>query len=229
MLLIKGMKSLQLSLNELVPRLEKYSQTVSNAAYSKARAKFRHTAFIELNESCVLPAMYGDDDYKTFHGMRILAIDGSKIILPKNSAIAKEFGATAYANKQSSGEYCSALASVLYDVLNGVAVHSQLEHSHSYEGDLANNSLAYTKSNDLVIYDRGYCSYLMIARNTVASNEFLIRCPRNSFSAAQKLFRGGGPNEIITTLKAPKDVAHQLKQEGLPCCPPSRLHTAATS
>jgi len=52
------MKSLQLSLNEFIPKLQLPQPTVSNAAYCKARLKLRHTAFIELNRVAVLSTMY---------------------------------------------------------------------------------------------------------------------------------------------------------------------------
>ena len=79
MLLQKGSKSLQLYLNELIPGLGLSGLTVSNMAYSKARRKLKHTAFIELNQTAVITTMYEDGDYQTFKGFRILACDGSKI------------------------------------------------------------------------------------------------------------------------------------------------------
>lgn len=113
------MKSLQLSLNELIPRLGLRSLTVSNAAYSKVRRKFKHTAFIELNPIAVGQAMYEDEDFRTWHSRRILAVDGSQVILPNTPDIRGVFGARRFANQRSGiqGEHCYGLASVLYDVL----------------------------------------------------------------------------------------------------------------
>jgi hypothetical protein len=47
LLLQKGSRSLQLMLNEYV-QVQLPEQTVTNSAFSRARQKFRHTAFIEL-------------------------------------------------------------------------------------------------------------------------------------------------------------------------------------
>src|SRR5271154_2806556 len=117
LLMAKGMKSLQLSLNELIPKLGNSERTVSKAAYSKARAKLRHTAFIELNRQAVIQTMYEDGDYETLHGFRILAIDGSRVLLPTNASTRKVFGVVEYKNQRPGveGEHCYALASVLYD------------------------------------------------------------------------------------------------------------------
>ena len=36
--------------------------------------------------------MYGDGDYKRFWGFRIVAVDGSKIVLPDSEDVCEEFG-----------------------------------------------------------------------------------------------------------------------------------------
>jgi len=55
---------------------------VTASAYSQARYKLKHTAFIELNQVAVVDTLYSDDQYQTFWGLRVLAIDGSKLVLP---------------------------------------------------------------------------------------------------------------------------------------------------
>jgi hypothetical protein len=51
-------------------------QTVSNSAFSQARANLKHTAFIALNNRNI-EIFYEDDDYQRYQGFRLLAIDGS--------------------------------------------------------------------------------------------------------------------------------------------------------
>ena len=77
----KTVKSLQLSLNELF--MSDYLSTpVSASAYTQARNKFRHTAFIELNDD-ITGLFYSDGTIKRWNGYRCIGADGSKIILPK--------------------------------------------------------------------------------------------------------------------------------------------------
>ena len=51
---------------------------VSAAAFSKARAKLKQTAFIELNREAVVKVCYGDGEFKRYRGFRVLGIDSSK-------------------------------------------------------------------------------------------------------------------------------------------------------
>lgn len=204
LLMAKGHKSLQSALNEFVPKLKLTEPTVSNAAYSKARAKLSHGAFIELNQEAVVRTMYEDGDYKTLHGLRILAVDGSKIILPKSDETCRQFGTIAYRNKQRgiTGEHCYARISVLYDVLNKVALDATLLPVASSETTLARHHLPYTKDTDLVIYDRNYASYELMARIRQTGSHFLIRCSRSSFKAARQLFdsKETNPGDVTVTL-----------------------------
>jgi len=53
------MKSLQLRLNEFFDRMDKsMSEYATAAAYSKARKKLAHTAFIELNQTMLSNIFY---------------------------------------------------------------------------------------------------------------------------------------------------------------------------
>ncbi len=93
LLLKKSVKSLQLVLNEWSSGFR-----VSASALSQARQKFKHTAFKELHEECVTKVMYGDGEYDTYKGYRLLAIDGTTLRLPTSEESRKEFGFIKYKN-----------------------------------------------------------------------------------------------------------------------------------
>jgi hypothetical protein len=223
MMLRKGVKSLQLSLNEFIPLLDLDTLTVSNAAYSKARHKFRHTAFLALNRTAVVETMYEDGDYETFRGLRILGVDGSLIRLPENPETAKEFGTIPYPaghpaspDEVQPGTHTFARASTLYDVLNHIALDAVLASSSSYEVDLAVGHLAQLQAGDLCIYDRGYCSYRMIALAIRAKGDFLIRCPKGRFPQATAMLQGEVPDDVVTELTAPKGFTDIPTNQDLP-------------
>ena len=44
-------------------------EPVTASAYSQARYKLKHTAFIELNQKAVVDTLYVDDDYQRFWGI----------------------------------------------------------------------------------------------------------------------------------------------------------------
>jgi hypothetical protein len=217
MLMMKGGKSLQLSLNTLIPKLGLSSRTVSRVAYSKARYKLKYTFFISLNQETVVKAMYEDGDYQAWKNLRILAVDGSKVMLPTNDETVKEFGVLHYDNgARATGEHSYAVASVLYDVLNHVAIDAVLAPAHSYEVDLAAGHLEHTKVGDLVIYDRGYCSYRMMAMAARARGDFLIRVPKGRFPVATAMLSGTGPDDVTVTLTAPDSFTKDTGNQGLP-------------
>lgn len=217
MLLAQGTRSLQCALNELIPQLGLAQRSVSKVAYSKARRKLKHQAFIELNQEAVVRTMYEDGDYQTYRGLRILGVDGSKIQLPTNGDTIKVFGTFAYKSQQPgvNGEHSYAIASVLYDVLNRVAIDSQLAPAHAYEVDLAAKHLEHTQDADLTIYDRGYCSFRMMVLASSAKGDFLIRCHDNSFGVVNNMLAGKGADDVIVELTASQKFLANPQNKGL--------------
>ena len=80
MILRKSVKPLQSMVNEAMQAAG--VKSVPASAYTQARHKLRHTAFIELNQTAVVEVMYADGVYKRFWGYRVLGVDGSRIRLP---------------------------------------------------------------------------------------------------------------------------------------------------
>ncbi len=213
----KSMKSLQLMLNEFIPELALPAQTVSGAAFSKARKKILHTAFIELNHQAIVETTYADE-YKTYKGLRILAIDGSKIQLPDTPEIKEAFGAITVRNQYDDveGTYACALASVLYDTENNIAIHALFEPGKSSEIDCARKHLSHIREHDLIIFDRGYCAYRIMAFMAETKGDFLIRCHRNSFSIANDMLAGKGQDDVIVTLRRDSVLHKKYPDANLP-------------
>jgi hypothetical protein len=210
------MKSIQCAVNELFMALG--IESVTAAAFSQARKRIRHTAFIELNERAVVKVLYRDGDYLCYKGFRVLAIDGSKIRLPETEEINKEFGQIVYTNGRNDeikGCHTYAQGSVLYDVLNHVAIDALLGKATDYEVDLAIEHLKKTQNGDLIIADRGYASYFFLARLSQAGRDFVVRCSSGSFKAATAMLAGEGAASQPVTLIAPQ-TKKELKELGLP-------------
>jgi hypothetical protein len=165
--------------------------------------------------------MYEDGDYETLHGFRILAIDGSNVMLPTNDNTRKVFGTVQYRNQRPGveGEHSYALASALYDVPNRVALDARLEPIRSSEIKLAEQQLQYTNENDLVIYDREYCSFRVLAAASKANSHFLVRCKRGSFKTANDMLDGKGPDDVTTELVPSK----HFSSDSAACDRPTQL------
>ena len=49
-----------------------------------------------MNQEAVVKTLYSDNDYQTFWGFRVLAMDGSKLLLPDSEDVREEFGTIAW-------------------------------------------------------------------------------------------------------------------------------------
>lgn len=212
----KSVKSLQLILNEISHQLGLSS--ISQSAFSQRRVQLKHTAFIELNQKAVVEVKYGDDEFKRYKGMRVLGIDGSKILLPNTVDVINTFGCIRYSNDhpEVQGAHAYGLASVMYDVLNRIALDSQLGTARAYEVDLAREHLVYTHEKDLIVCDRNYSSYSWLATLHQANRAYVIRCSAASFATARSMLRGVGSDSQIITLKPHHSKLKEIKQQELP-------------
>jgi hypothetical protein len=215
LILRKSVKSIQLTLNELF--MNGYIGKVTSAsAYTQARKKLKHTAFIELNED-ILGIYYEDDAIKRWKGYRLLGADSSKIILPPTADIEKEYGKVAVNNPQMKGSYVCGLFECYYDVLNHMAVKSCLTSGLRSEISIAKELLEGLQEEDIVIYDRGYASYEFLAHLEQKRQHFVIRCPRHFFKGVTApLFLRKGPWSQVVKIKAPEGKREQIKASGLP-------------
>lgn len=148
LILQKGVKSLQLILNEFFKDLGKglgNDVFVTNSAFTQARRHLRYQAFITLNQKAIIDVLYGNKKYHGFKAFRVLSIDGSKIHLPNSHEICNEFGVIRYTNGKDftiKGEHGYALASVMYDVLNKVILDAVIANAKAYEVDARFGSFA---------------------------------------------------------------------------------------
>jgi len=221
LLLQKSVKSLQLILNELFVEAH-IKSTVTVSAYSQVRKKFKHTAFIALNEKAI-EIYYSNDKIKRWKGYRVFGVDGSRIILPNHREIKAELGEIPIKNQHGNrGCYSSAMFECRYDVLNHIAYQSGLYPSDSYEVNLAIDLLKQSVNKgedhlkDLDIYDRGYASYKMIAHLVHYKRDFVIRCKANTFKEATSLFAGQGSWSKVVKLSAPTDKKEEMQMAGVP-------------
>lgn len=130
------------------------------------------------------------------NGIRVLAVDSSKLTLPCTAELKKCYGVT---KNQSQVEIVQARASVLYDVINGLAVDAALAGLSKGERELALKHAQRWKSKDLIIYDRGYPSYEFISEHIKRDVNCLIRVTTANFSIA-KDFIAAGKKSLITEM-----------------------------
>ena len=220
----KSNKSIQNSLNDIKLSGD-VDYTITNSAYTQARAKLSHTAFQEMSDKTV-ELFYRDGEYNRFKDLRILAVDGSIVILPNTDDVKKEFKPT-YAKNQDkdfSKDVVQSRVSCLYDVLNNITIDASINNMAKNEDNtlaikeeraLAYEHFEYCDMDDLVIMDRGYCGFEMFARVENKTN-ILCRIRRGVFNQANFLF---DPNsqvkDVILEIPANSINKKKMKKLGL--------------
>jgi hypothetical protein len=223
-ILQKSVKSLQLHLTEFLDQWHDGcpESLVSAGGFTRARAKLRPSAYVELNTEVLLPRVYrraGGQDLRRWQGHRVLGIDSSLIRLPVTASLVKQFGLVECANQTGKSSVCypQARISVLYDVLNHLGWDARLEPHTVAETQLAHDHLAHAAPGDLILCDRGYAGLFWFIFLRSLGMEFVVRCSQGSFGPVQELFRR---NEAGVSwegvLQAQADVKRELRAAGLP-------------
>jgi hypothetical protein len=174
---------------------------VTKGAFSKARSKLSPWAFKRLNEVAV-NTFYQDAPYHKWHNKRLLAVDGTRLMLPNHSTTKAIFGVHKFGPKADS-ERSLAVASVLYDVLNLIGIDSQIDSYDSSEKDLLELHMEHLKENDLLLLDRGYPSICLLFLLTAKKVDFCIRM-KEKWWIKVKEFSETKDQERIVTFKLPK-------------------------
>jgi hypothetical protein len=200
---------------------EEPAAPVTAGAWSQARAKLSHTAFIALNEEAVLASFYApenDAPVRRWRGHRLGAIDSSLLQLPEREALGQHFGWESTANQ---GGPCAARhvlgrASVYYDVLNRLALDARLEPARTAEHHVGALHLGAVRPGDVVLTDRGYCSLEWFLRVQGAGADFVCRAPRGWLAAADRLFAADREGVSLTAeLRANGRQRRALRRAGL--------------
>ena len=168
---------------------------VTKSAFSQARKKLKHNAFIELND-VVTNTFYNDAPYKVWKNMRLLAVDGTRLMLPNHPSTKEEFGQHSFGPKANS-KRTMALASCLYDPLNLLSLDAQIASFASSERDLLYKHLDKTKQGDLILLDRGYPSLALIFLLRAKKLNFCMRMKANSWTCVKKFTESDKTNEIV--------------------------------
>jgi hypothetical protein len=182
----------------------------------------------------VLTTVYGPaygDLVERWFGHRLLTVDSSLMRLPKSQEVGTAFGWVQCSNHRGLQErYPQGRISVLYDVLNQVALEASLTPWKKAETELAHAHLHGVKPGDVVLTDRGYTGYRWLVAVAATGGHFVSRCSRGSFAEVQQLFAHDQAEVSKTViLSASKEVREECRQRGWPLQLKVRLVTIRLS
>lgn len=210
-LIMSSNSSIQRTLDRFYKSLNKSDynlREVTKSAFSQARNKLNPECFKRLNKRAI-DTFYSINKVYTWYSMRVLAVDGSRLMLPNHPTIKDEFGVHSFGPNADS-ERSVAICSMLYDVLNHLTLDSEIAPYSSSEKALLYKHLDHTMENDLILLDRGYPGiglfFLLLAKKL----HFCVRMKDNWWLEVDK-FNKSGKKEAIVAFTLPRKDRNLLK------------------
>lgn len=167
--------------------------SIAPSSFCMARKKLDETAFKQINQRIIATyaQQYQNNSYRWL-GHRIFAVDGSRVNLPRSLL---SFG---YKLPSDKAYYPQGLLSCLYQLKSQMPFDFDLV-SHVNERFCAQRHLKMLEKNDVVVYDRGYFSYVMLHQHLKSKIHAVFRLQESSFTAIRDFF-SSWQTDIITTI-----------------------------
>ena len=157
-----------------------------------AREKLDEAAFKRLHREILAAG----PECPPWKGRRILAVDGSKITLPRELA---ESGFRV----NDGAHYPQGMVSVLYRLRDRIPLDFDL-FDHENERAAALTHLDHATEGDVIVYDRGYYSFAMALAHRERGLDFVFRL-KKAANPVFDAFIASGETERTVTLDAPGD------------------------
>jgi len=197
-LIVRGHKlSSQTALNKVFRVLDEVDVVPTPSAYSQARQKLKPELFLYLNDLVTesFYELYEADGYvRRWKGRRVVGVDGTCLNLPDTPETRDHF--SLHTNQSEVGRV-QGLGSVLYDVLNGIGLSIAIDRKRAEKDFVFEHHLDKTRPDDVVVLDRVYADFAVMAFLAKHGREFVIRCPRAGF---QKVIAFWESDEIETSV-----------------------------
>jgi hypothetical protein len=199
-LILRGHKlSQQNAINKFFRELNQPEVILTGAAYCLARKKIRPELFVGLNDNVVdefQSLSQADQTWRTWHTHRILGADGTKLNLPDTAELRSAYSVVG--NQPGAvGERVQGLAVVLYDLLNDIGLAANLGKLAHEPNVLLNHLSSKTRVGDLLVLDRNFSDYLLIAWALQNKRELLIRCQSNSFGIVEDFLNSEDTDRVV--------------------------------
>lgn len=182
------------------------NKSVTASSFCEARQKVSEDIFKDLNNE-LLENWNHKRSLPLWHGHRLYAIDGSKVNIPRELL---QFGFKTYDERR---HYPQGLLSCLYDVLSKTVYDFDFV-SHINERKCALEHLKILEPNDVVIFDRGYFSYLLLHELHKNGVHAIFRLQEGCVNKQIEDFIKSSKTDEIIDYVPSKKVISDLKKEG---------------
>lgn len=206
----------QNALNKVFRELDQLEVVPTASAYCQARQKLKPEFFSHLNQKVVedFYRLYeADGSVKRWHKHRLLGADGTKLNLPDTESLRAAF--TVHSNQHE--EFVLATAVVLHDLLNDIGLCASIGPVSGEKRPLLEQLWGATRKSDVLVLDRNFGDYSIVAWAVMAHREVIIRCRRQSFSVVEEFWESD-KLEAIVTLEVSQSAESQryVREHNLP-------------
>jgi Transposase DDE domain len=217
-LILRGWKtSIQNRINNFFSDLDLLDNIPTASAFCQAREKIKPELFKVLNEKVV---KFFYDIYereglvKRWKGRLLWAVDGSCFNVPDTTETRERYNI--HTNQYVAEGIVQALASFLYDVLNEISLNSNIDGIKSEKSFVFSEHNRHYRKDAIIIYDRLYADYSVIASHIKAGIDFVIRSPiSNTFKQVETFIKSDRIDEIVS-LKVTARQKKFVKENELP-------------
>jgi len=171
------------------------SQSYSVSAFVQQRSKLKPLFFLFWNRFlCSTWQQLNKDAVKRWKGYRVVAADGSNVTLINNEGLSKHFGGQS--NQQNF--YTVAKTFYYYDVLNELILLPKISAYRYGELNMVYDMVAKTEEDMLLIYDRNFSNYKVLALHLWQEKErkFIIRA-KDSLAVIKDFVDSGQVSAIV--------------------------------
>ena len=205
----------QNALNKVFSSLADLFRVPTASAYCQARLKLKPELFAHLNE-IVCQDFYrlaGEEgSLQLWRGHRLLACDGTYLTLPDNSDTRAQF--SVQTNQYLEADCVQALSCLLYDLMNDLGLRAALGKRQGEKHLLFAELWQATEPGDVVVFDRGYCDYTVLAYGQASNRDVIARLPQRRWSQTRQFWQSQAVEQIIT-LRCPPTAREFVQQQKL--------------
>ena len=198
---------------ELMSFFEYFSGTApcTKQAFSKQRRKLKALFFHDWNQ-VLTTNFYRHYQYVRWKGFKLLAVDGSSVVLPNTEEVRSIYGYTV--NQFNQGSPVARIC-VLYDVLNQLAIKGLLHpYTISEESVVLEVVRKEHLSESLLLFDRGYLSYWLIHQLLERDTHFVIRAASKANNTI-KAFLASKQTDMTVEIYPPDTSVKKLRHMGV--------------
>jgi hypothetical protein len=179
---------------QAVNHTEVAERVIYKSSLSKARAKLKYEAFIDLNEH-LTDHFYKYFQYEKWYDFNLLAIDGTTARLPNKPVIKDHFGVW---NSNKGEEPCAkARVSQMFDVKNKITIDARIHPKGVGEREIAAYHFLKLQPDDLLLLDRGYPAYWLFQLALSMGANFCARISYKTWRVVQKFYESGLKEQIV--------------------------------